>query len=356
MSTALGLVLLLVGGVAALGWAPRRSDVPPADWHPDPFVTLPRERYWDGQTWTTATRAGPTRARRGRRFRGRFWSLRWVVPALAAVAVVVVGGAIWLRTHPIAVLVALSAVGMALVCLAFYRFVERQLDLAEVIGLREVVAIAVATAGVVLIVALRLNDAILTHFGLTVALGTVGLVEEGTKLLVPLALYALGRYRNARAGVAAGLAAGFGFAVTETSRYAMTLPLGGAPDPCTGATLTALAPDEALVGQVVRIALVSPLHWLWTGIAVTVIWRQWRLSGVRLTGPVLAAVVFVMATHSLIDSSSVWTCDAPPAGVLLKIAASWLSPFVLYLVFRFVARRSLPPQLVGFVSRGWHPR
>ncbi|MBV9920862.1 MAG: hypothetical protein JOY78_08445, partial [Pseudonocardia sp.] len=86
------------------------------------------------------------------------------------------------------------------------------------------------------------------------------------------------------------------------------------------------------------------------------IWRRWRLSGVRLTGPVLAAVAFVVVTHSLIDSSAVWTCDAPQAGVLLKIAASWSSPFVLYLVFRFVARRSLPPQLVGFVSRGWHPR
>jgi RsiW-degrading membrane proteinase PrsW (M82 family) len=356
VSTALGLVLLLVGGLAALGMARHRADLPPAGWHPDPFVTLPRDRCWDGQTWTAATRPGPTQARRGRRFRGRFWSMRWVGPALAAVAVVAIGSATWLRTHSVPVLVALSAVGMALVCLAFYRFVERQLDLAEVIGLREVVAIAVATAGVVLLVALRLNNAIVTHFGLTVALGAVGPVEEGTKLLVPLVLYFAGCYRNARAGVAAGLAAGFGFAVTETSRYAVTLPLGGAPDPCTGATLPALGPEEALVGQVLRIALVSPLHWLWTGIALTVIWRQWRLSGVRLTGPVLAAVVFVMATHSLVDSSAVWTCDAPPAGLLLKVAASWLSPFVLYLVFRFVARRSLPPQLVGSVSRGWHPR
>ena len=47
----------------------------PPGWHLQPDG---RERYWDGQTWTTAIRAGPTRARRGRRFRGRFWSLRWV--------------------------------------------------------------------------------------------------------------------------------------------------------------------------------------------------------------------------------------------------------------------------------------
>jgi hypothetical protein len=229
VSAVIGLVLLLVGGAAALSWARPRADTPPAGWHPDPTTTSPRDRFWDGRTWTAATRDGSTAAARGRRFRGRFWSVRWVGPALAAVAVVAVGGAFWLRSDAIPVLVALSAVGMALVCLAFYDFVERQLALTEVIGLREVVAIATAAAGAVLLVALPLNDAIVGHLGLTVALATVGPVEEGTKLLVPVALYLVGRYRNPRAGVAAGLAAGFGFAVAETTSYALTLPLGGAP-------------------------------------------------------------------------------------------------------------------------------
>ena len=119
------------------------------------------------------------------------------------------------------------------------------------------------------------------------ALGTVGPVEEGTKLLVPVALYLIGRYRNPRAGVAVGLAAGFGFAIAETTTYAVTLPLGGAPDPCTGAELPAPEPLASLFGQVYRIALVSPLHWLWTGIAVAVLWRQWHLHGLRVNGPVL---------------------------------------------------------------------
>jgi hypothetical protein len=112
----------------------------------------------------------------------------------------------------------------------------------------------------------------------------------------------------------------------------------------------------SLVGQVYRIALVSPLHWLWTGIAVAVLWRQWHLHGLRVNGPVLAAVVFVMATNSLNDSSAVWACATPTAGQLGKAVAGWLSPFLLYAVFRAVARRSLPPELVGVDSRGWHPR
>ena len=79
----------------------------------------------------------------------------FAVVGIALPLMMVVAEALWLRTGALPVLVGLSAVGMALVCLAFYRFVERQLDLAEVIGLREVVAIATAAAGTVLLVALR---------------------------------------------------------------------------------------------------------------------------------------------------------------------------------------------------------
>ena len=196
----------------------------------------------------------------------------------------------------------LSALAMALVCVAFYAFLDRQLDLRQVIAHREVLAIAVAASGAVLLVALPLNDLVIARLGLTAALGTVGLVEEGTKLLVPVVFYLLNRFRDPRAGIAAGLAAGFGFAVTETTTYAFTLPLGGAPDPCTGAELPAPGAFGSLVGQVYRIALVSPLHWFWTGIAVAVLWRQWRLHGLRVNGPVVGALLLVVGTHSLNDS------------------------------------------------------
>ena len=351
----IGLALLLVGGGAALAWARPRPDAPAAGWHPDPASSVARDRYWDGEAWTAATRDGSAPAARGRRFRGRFWSLRWIVPALLAVAVLVVGGAAWLSARAIPVLVVLSALAMALVCVAFYAFLDRQLDLRDVIAHREVTAIAVAASGAVLLVALPLNDLVVARLGLTAALATVGLVEEGTKLLVPVLFYLVNRFRDPRAGIAAGLAAGFGFAVTETTTYAVTLPLGGAPDPCTGAELPAPGAVGSLVGQLYRIALVSPLHWFWTGIAVAVLWRQWHLHGLRLNGPVLGALALVVATHSLNDSSAVWTCGAPPAVLALDAVVGYATPLVLYLVFKFFARQSMPPQLTGVVSRGWHP-
>ncbi|MFC7451032.1 PrsW family glutamic-type intramembrane protease [Rhodococcus daqingensis] len=350
----IGLALTLLGAGMLVALRRSRVDEPEPGWRPDPTVDERRGRFWDDQAWTHRVRAGDEQAVRGRRFRGLFWG-PWVWAIVVALVTLGVGAAVYNSTESVAVLMALSLVVMSSLALAFYLFVARQLDLHQAIGLREVVAATVTAAGVTLVVAMTLNDLVIESVGLTGALITVGPVEESTKLIVPLALFALGWYRNPRAGIALGLAGGAGFAIAETVLYGYTVPKGGAPDPCTGETIDAPGVGGSLLAQAFRFVMISPLHWLWTGIAVAVIWRLWHLYGrARLTVPVVATLAAVMATHSLNDTSALITCGGS-AGSSAHFGINLLLPIALYLAFRFFARQSTPPQHIGVVSRGWHP-
>lgn len=93
-------------------------------------------------------------------------------------------------------------------------------------------AVTAATAGGVVLIAANVNQALIDSGGIRLAAGLVGLVEESTKLLVPLGLYALGRYRDPRAGIGIGLAAGFGFAIAETTQYAHATASASGPNFC----------------------------------------------------------------------------------------------------------------------------
>jgi RsiW-degrading membrane proteinase PrsW (M82 family) len=349
----LGAPLLALGAVGLAAWARDRSGGAPAGLHPDPTTTTGRLRRWDGAAWTDEVADGGPPHGRGRWFRGRFWGIGWLSAALVALLVAAVGGASWIATRSDVVLVVLSALAQAFVCLAVYRFVARQTALDEVVAGRAVLAAAVAGAGATMLVANPLDD--LTGFliGTEGALWFAGPVEELTKLVVPLAVFLLlRRLRDPRAGLALGLASGFGFAVAENALYAVTVPRGAAPDVCRALVRPTAGTD---LGQLLdRVVLVEPLHWLLTGAVVLVIWRQWHRHGVRLTRPVVGAVLFAMAAHSLNDASAGWGCSPSYLGV--RSALQPLVVLALYLVLRAVARRSLPPTRVGLVSRGWHPR
>jgi len=81
----------------------------------------------------------------------------------------------------------------------------------------------------------------------------VGLIEEAAKLVIPLLVLLLSRYRGAAAGVVIGVASGMGFATLETMGYGFTALLKSG-------TLSAL--DATLLLR----ALLSPAgHVAWTG-------------------------------------------------------------------------------------------
>jgi len=113
----------------------------------------------------------------------------------------------------------------------------------------------------------------------------VGLIEEGTKLLVPLVLLLFVRHRDPRAGVIIGIASGMGFATLETMGYGFTALLSQG-------SLAAL--EQTLLLR----ALLSPAgHVAWTGLTVAALWRipsaPRRGRAVLLAGGAFVAAVLL---------------------------------------------------------------
>jgi RsiW-degrading membrane proteinase PrsW (M82 family) len=351
--TAFG-VLLLAGGFAAayVVWRPRPG-VPDAGWYPDPAVQGRQDRWWDSRAWTATVRPGAAAAPRGRLFRGRFLG-GWLWVLLVTIVVLVLGCLAFQATAQVHLMALTSFLAMTGVCVAFYQFVSRQLALHDVIGPGAVIGVAVATAGAVLLFAANVNSLIIAYAGIQVGTATVGFVEEGTKLFVPLVFYLLGRYRDPRAGIALALAAGFGFAVTETTQYAYAAATASGPDLCGNESVVPTV-GTVIEAQVLRIFTVSPLHWLFTGLAGAVVWRLWHLYGSRGTRGVIAIILLVMVAHSVNDSSATIGCNSSLVSLLTQLLR-WLILIGAYLVFKAMARKSTPPHLIGMVSRGWTPQ
>lgn len=110
----------------------------------------------------------------------------------------------------------------------------------------------------------------------------VALIEEGTKLVVPVILFLIWRPRQSRGGVVIGVAAGMGFATLETLGYGFHALL---------ATRSLAAVDSTLLLR----GMLSPAsHVAWTGMIVAMLWR---IPASRRTGRAVWAFVasFVIA-------------------------------------------------------------
>jgi RsiW-degrading membrane proteinase PrsW (M82 family) len=117
----------------------------------------------------------------------------------------------------------------------------------------------------------------------------IGLIEEGAKLMVPLALYFVGRHRSEADGIILGVATAMGFAAFETMGYALT-------------SLLASHGNLAILdGTLLVRGLASPVgHAAWTGLVCAVLWRErlraghivfnWRIGGAFLTAVTLHAL------------------------------------------------------------------
>jgi RsiW-degrading membrane proteinase PrsW (M82 family) len=129
----------------------------------------------------------------------------------------------------------------------------------------------------------------------------VGLIEETAKLIVPLLIFAVGRYRRTADGLLIGVASGMGFAAFESMGYGLTalLASGGHLDAVTQTLF-------------VRTVLSPAGHAAWTGLLCAALWharvnpRRWPL--VPLT---FAAVVGLHA----------WWDSVADRGGLLPVAA-----------------------------------
>jgi RsiW-degrading membrane proteinase PrsW (M82 family) len=120
----------------------------------------------------------------------------------------------------------------------------------------------------------------------------VGLIEEASKVLVPVAVFLINRRLGWPQAVVLGIASGAGFATLETMGYGFSALLSGG--------LAAL--DDTLLLR----ALLAPAgHVAWTGLAMGAIGRI-RGSSHRSRAILLATGVFVAVVilHAVWDSSS----------------------------------------------------
>ncbi len=120
----------------------------------------------------------------------------------------------------------------------------------------------------------------------------VGLVEEGAKLIFPMAQYVRGKYRSEADGLLFGVAAGMGFAALETMGYG----------------LVALIQSGGNVGALEQVLLIRGLlspagHAAWTGFICAVMWRERERKGRVLLSPsIVGAFILAVVLHTLWDA------------------------------------------------------
>jgi RsiW-degrading membrane proteinase PrsW (M82 family) len=116
----------------------------------------------------------------------------------------------------------------------------------------------------------------------------IGLIEELCKLIVPLAIFAAGRYRREADGLLFGVASGMGFAAFESMGYG----------------LTALLASRGHIGSVEQVLFTRTVfapagHAAWTGLICAALWRA-RERGSWAIVPLAFGVA--VGLHALWDS------------------------------------------------------
>ncbi len=151
------------------------------------------------------------------------------------------------------------------------------------------------------------------HLGALPVLG-IGIIEEASKLIAPLALLPFLRKRTRADGLLLGVACGAGFAALETMGYAFVTLLS------TGGKVSATVDILVLRG-----ALSPACHMAWTGIAAAALYAaaesRWKARKVLHFGLAFATAVVLHALWDGIDSLPVHAVVAVSSLGLLWLTA-----------------------------------
>jgi RsiW-degrading membrane proteinase PrsW (M82 family) len=239
-------------------------------------------------------------------------------------AVLVVGGALYLgdersllTTQNPNLVPSVILLGAAVVPLAFVAFVfGRRLPFDVPSG--AVWATGLLSGLVGTVVAATLEFRTLHRLG-TVPMLFVGLIEEAAKLLVPLAVLLLLRYRRPADGLLLGVASGAGFAALETMGYAFVTLLksqGSLP---------------AVTNLLLLRGLLSPAgHMAWTGITAAALWRAadagWTGRALARALGIFVVVVLLHAAWDGIGTLPAYVAIGVGSLLLLGLVAHRLGP------------------------------
>lgn len=153
----------------------------------------------------------------------------------------------------------------------------------------------------------------------------VGVIEELSKLIVPLVVYLFGRSRSEATGLVLGVASGMGFAALETMGYGFV----------------ALLASRGNVGLVETILLVRGLlspagHAAWTGLVTATLWRERAQTGHGLIrGATWRALLLAIILHTLWDTFQTLPVSSPMGWLL----AETLSGLVAIVSITLLVRR-----------------
>ena len=151
----------------------------------------------------------------------------------------------------------------------------------------------------------------------------VGIVEEASKLVVPVIILLLTRPRDPRPGVIIGVASGMGFATLETMGYGFQSLLSSRGD--------IAAVDDILLLR----GLLSPAgHVAWTGLTVAALWR---IPGAASRGRAL--MVFALSYVAAVVLHATW--DGTQT-MVLRVAVVIVSVAVLMTLVRRAHREPVP--------------
>ncbi len=161
----------------------------------------------------------------------------------------------------------------------------------------------------------------------------VGLLEEGSKLLVVMFLARRMRHTAEMDGLLLGGAVGMGFAALESTGYAFTIFL-----------LSHGNVGASIVETMIR-GLLAPFgHGVWTGILCAVLFRESRPYHFRITGWVLLTYLFVSVLHGFWDGLPHVVYFIIPPGIPISvttIALSVIGIVLLAVVYKRAEYRQL---------------
>lgn len=146
----------------------------------------------------------------------------------------------------------------------------------------------------------------------------VGLIEEGSKLVAPLAVLLFTRYRARVDGLLVGVASGAGFAALETMGYGFVV----------------LVESRGNVGAVDQVLLLRGLlspaaHMAWTGLTAAALWAaassRWRPAALLRFAGAFAAAVLLHAAWDGIGGFLAYAVLAAVSLTLLTVVAHRLA-------------------------------
>jgi RsiW-degrading membrane proteinase PrsW (M82 family) len=152
----------------------------------------------------------------------------------------------------------------------------------------------------------------------------VGLIEEAVKLIFPVAMYLMWRYRHEADGLLFGMAAGMGFAALETMGYGLV-------------SFVQSNGDFATLEQVLLLrGFLSPAgHAAWTGFVCAVLWRERERKGhITVNIQVIGAFILAVALHVLWDVANSLNSQTVSQFVILVLANIAIAGISLTLIIR----------------------